>query len=284
MARKALIVLVLLLGVISLGSAQDIQIQRVFTVLPVEGGLQFDVAGKSYGPYASREGTPWFSADGKQWAMLLRKADGRYAVLVNGQEKAAYKEYNSCMDISVNSDGSLWSIRADLPGNNKTRVLRIVDGKAYGNYDQVGDVVYSPVGKGWYFSAWTGTSKFIIREGKKYGPFQDFRDPTFDAAGKTLGILELKADGSWVRVNDREYGPYSAAEIVKTGNGAYLGFLATLKNGSLELTIADKKYGPYTYVDWGRQYVSADGKDWLVMVFKGAKRILLQNGKETELG
>jgi hypothetical protein len=284
MANKAIASLVIFLGFISLGFSQDIQSRQVYTTRLVEGGLQFEISGKTYGPYTSLEGTPWFSPDGKSWAMLLRKADGKSAVLVNGQEKASYKEYNSLMDISLNPDGSLWSIRADLPTDKQARTLRIVNGKAYGNYDQVEDIVWSPAGKGWYFKARASGSVFVVQDGKKYGPFQDVRDAIFDAAGTRMAMLEFKANASWVRVNDKEYGPFNAAEIVKTGNGAFLGYLVTLKSGNLELTIADKKYGPYTYVDWGRQYVSADGKDWLVMVFKGARRILLQNGKETELG
>ena len=173
---------------------------------------------------------------------------------------------------------------AELATDKRARSLVIVDGKASDAFEQLEEFAWSPAGRGWYARGRTGGSTFIVRAGKKYGPYQDARDFAFDAAGTKLAFTGSRSSDTWIRVDDKEYGPYASAGIVRTGNGAFLGFSATLKNGTLELTVAGTKYGPYTYVDWGREYVSPDGKDWLVMVFRGAKRILLQNGKETELG
>jgi hypothetical protein len=285
MRRSALSLSVVFLALASFAFSQDIESRMVFTTVPVEGGLQLDVGGKTFGPYASLEGTPWFSRDGKHWGMVVRRPDRAFVILVDGQEKAVYpKEYDRCWDISLSPDGGSWSVRAELATNARARSLVIVDGKAQGPFDQVEEVAWSPAGRGWYARARTGGSIYVARAGKKYGPLLGVSEACFDAAGTKLALAETKAGEAWIRVDDKEYGPYASAEIVRTGNGAYLGFLATLKNGSLELTIGGTKYGPYGYVDWGRQYVSPDGREWLVMVFRGSKRILLQNGKETELG
>jgi hypothetical protein len=285
MRRIAYSLSVVFLGIAVLAFSQDIQARKVFTTAPVEGGLQLDVGGKAYGPFAGIEGTPWFSRDGKHWAMVARRPDRAFVILVDGQEKAVYpKEYSRCWDVSISPDGGSWSVRAELASNVRARSLVIVDGKAQGPFDQVEEFAWSPAGRGWYARARTGGSLYVARAGKKYGPLQGVSDACFDAAGAKLALAEIKGGDTWIRVDDKEYGPYASAGIVRTGNGAYLGFLATLKNGTLELTVAGTKYGPYTYVDWGREYVSPDGRDWLVMVFRGSKRILLQNGKETELG
>lgn len=285
MRRTALSLSVVFLGIASLAFSQDIESRKVLMTSAVDGGLQLDVGGKTFGPYASFEGTPWFSRDGKHWGMVVRKPGGAFAILVDGQEKAVYpKEYNRCWDISLSPDGGSWCVRAEMATNARARSLVIVDGKAQGPFDQVEELAWSPAGRGWYARARAGGSMYVVRAGKKHGPLQGVSDACFDAAGAKLALVQIKGGDTWIRIDDREYGPYASAEIIRTGNGAYLGFLATLKNGTLELTVAGTKYGPYGYVDRGREYVGPDGKDWLVMVFRGSKRILLQNGKETELG
>jgi hypothetical protein len=285
MRTHALSLSVVFLGIAVLGFSLDIETRKVFTTAAVDGGLQLEVGGKTFGPYKSFEGSPWFSQDGKHWAMVARKSDDAFVILVDGQEKAVYpKEYTRCWDISVSPDGGSWGARAELAADTRARSLVIVDGKASEALEQLEEFAWSPSGRGWYARGRTGGSTFIVRAGDKYGPFQDAREMAFDTAGARLALAQVKGSDTWIRVDDKEYGPYASAGIVRTGNGAYLGFFATLKNGTLELTIAGTKYGPYTYVDWGREYVSPDGKEWLVMVFRGSKRILLQNGKETELG
>jgi hypothetical protein len=285
MRRTSLFLSVVFLGLASLAFSQDIETRNVYTTVPVDGGVQLEVGGKTFGPYKGLEGTPWFSRDGKHGAMVARKPDGAFVILVDGQEKAVYpKEYTRCWDVSVSPDGGSWSVRAELATDKRARSLVIVDGKASEALEQLEEFAWSAAGRGWYARGRTGGSTFVVRAGKKYGPYQDARDVAFDAAGTKLAFSGTRGGDSWIRVDDKEYGPYASAGIVRTGNGAYLGFLATLKNGTLELTVGGTKYGPYSYVDWGREYVSPDGKDWLVMVFRGSKRILLQNGKETELG
>jgi hypothetical protein len=279
-----LFALVVSVGFVSPVFSQDIRTVKVYTAQPVEGGVQLQVGAGVYGPYAGLEGTPWFSADGRSWGMVLRKPDGQVGVLVNGQEKAFGKDYNSLMDVSLSPDGAHWSVRADQRSGQPTRNLRIVDGNSYGAYDMVADIEWSPTSASWYFTARTGSSLFVVQDGKRYGPMQAITDVAWDAAGRRLCLVESRTGGTWVRVNEREYGPFDRAQIVRTGDGTFLGFLTTLRNGNRELTIADKKYGPYSYVDWGREYISADGTDWLVMVVRGSRAILLQNGKETELG
>ena len=285
MRRAAISLSVVFLGIASFAFSQDIESRQVFMTSAVEGGLQLEVDGKTFGPFSSLEGTPWFSRDGKHWGMVVRKPDGAFVILVDGQEKAVYpKEYDRCWDVSLSPDGGSWCVRAELATNARARSLVIVDGKAQGPFDQVEEFSWSPAGRGWYVRARVGSSTYVARAGKKYGPLQGLSDACFDAAGAKLALVQIKGGDTWIRIDDKEYGPYASAEILRTGNGAFLGFLATLKNGSLELTIAGTKYGPYGYVDRGREYVSPDGKDWLVMVFRGSKRILLRNGKETELG
>ncbi len=286
MTKRLFLVVVACITFVSAGFPQDLQSRTVYTVSPGEAGMHLAVGGKTFGPYAGVEGTPWFDpAGGPAWAMALRTPEGKLALLVNGEEKALAREYSRLTSISMSPDGRHWSAGAEFAVKDRQQWAMIVDGKEYGAYDRVEDFTWAPAAGGWYFAARTGAGTTIVRGSSRYGPYPGYRDATFDAEGKRLAFLVPRADGSWtVRVDNREYGPYPGAQIVRTGNGAFLGYLATLKNGKLQLTVADKSYGPYEYVDWGREYVSPDGRDWLVMVFRNNRRILLQNGKETELG
>ncbi len=281
------------LGFLLLSAAawpQEPTTKKLYTTRDTGKGITVTVDGKDYGPYEEISGTPYFDASLKSWAMVLRKADGRFSALVNGAEKGPFPEtYENCSDISVGPDGTSWSMRADLGGNIPERMLRVVNGKEYGPFQFTGDFVWAPgaapsgaAAASWYFRADSKGAQSLWVNGKKYGPYQDARDFAFDPTGAWLAFQYRGKDGVGIWVNGKEYGPYNDSRILRGPDWRFFGWTDTLKNGSQEITVGEKKYGPYAYVD-GRLYVSGDRKRWLVMVVKNNASYLLSNEGEEQM-
>jgi len=148
-----------------------------------------------------------FSSDGKHYAYAGTK-DKKTSIILDDQEIEKYEDENVSFGITLSPDGSKVALRGKKRIiNEKTFIppkeFIIFDGQQGPEYDAVSNLVFSPDGKNFVYSAKDGAKNFIIYNNQKtetcYGLIANIH---FSEDGSKLIYNAMVGQEIWLVVDD----------------------------------------------------------------------------------
>jgi WD40 repeat protein len=145
-----------------------------------------DPQGTAYNPSVS------FSANGKGWYALVPRDESGFAAIVNGKEVT-----RGVADFWLSPSGAAW---AGVAGKWGDCSLVWSDGKRYGPYNWVDDVVFSPSGDSWVSAVRDKNDARLVltSDGRSLNPF-------VEKSGGSV-VVRYSPDGkTWLITNGSEF-------------------------------------------------------------------------------
>lgn len=225
-------------------TAQTVDSKKIFGYEQSPDGQILNIGGKKFGPYKN-VGNVLFSADLKHWVFWAANETPKITVVYDGKNTDLTFPLPGNFELSLNCDGSIWSLVAHLSDNSS---VVVVNGKQYerfaGNPGDFPSIQYSADGGKWgYRSGQEGQATVNVND-KTYGPYQNIPQFILGTASSPWYAVVVKNGVSVVLVDGKELAscPWAPLLIV-SADGQHYAFEYDKKSGrnALHLVVVDGK-------------------------------------------
>ncbi len=228
------------------------------------------------------------STDGSHYAYLAKTSKGWFLFDENGKENGPYSAVSK-LEMSTNGNlltfcgvkSFLWSKASE----------RVINGRAYGAFDEIGDLVSDSQSKKWIFPARKDKQWFFISsDDTRLGPFDEIQAPYFSPM-ESEWIAAGKSKDGWEVFfrNQQKFGPYPKVGLPIFSRDDSHWFLRFHKNSGWYILFKDKTlYGPYKKIgslamndSWDQMAIPILREDGIYVIFKDGQEFGPYENSET---